>query len=358
MRPLTAFGAKARARWRRARRIATGHRRVFLGPAPIERNILLVSMSVAEISVIIPVYNEPRLARCLDGLFHQTLPRQRYEVLVVDNGSMEDPTSEIRQKHPWALLMRSDRNLGFTGGNNWGIRVALERNAKYLLLLNNDATISPGAVTELVRACQGSANTSVAGPKIKFHDRPDRIQSAGFVVRDGWAFRLRLRCSRIDSRGAGELDDGQFDKPGEVDGVSGCAMFLPRDVVESIGLLEERLFVYWEDAEYCLRARQAGFRCLYVPKAVVWHKGSMSTGPELWRTGEMNQFQLYMSTRNRHLVMRRYCGLGRFLYQWGLLTLRTGLNYLKSPRSLGQASPWFWGSIDGLMGRTPQRFSR
>ncbi len=280
------------------------------------------------------------------------------EVLVIDNGSRDNPKDVIRHRHPWVHFVRSDRNLGFAGGNNRGIEIALERKAEYVLLLNNDATIASNAVAELVRACQSSHETGVVGPKVMSHVQPGCIQSAGFAIRDGRAFWLKLRGSQIEMRGLGELDEGQFDKVTEVDAVSGCAMLLRSEVVERIGPLEERLFAYWEDVEFCLRARQAGFQCLYVPTAIIWHRGWMSSGPEFWRTGELNPFQLYLATRNRHLVLKRYFGWRRFVYQWVLLTLRTGLSYLRSPDSLRKATPWLLGSIDGLIGRTPQRFLR
>lgn len=291
---------------------------------------------------------------CLDSLRVVKYPNMA--VLVIENGSTENPARVIRHRHPWIHLARSERNLGFTGGNNWGMRIALEQGAEYILLLNNDTTIASDAIMQMVQACRSRSKVGVAGPKIMYHNQPNRIQSAGCVIRDGQAFRLKLRDARVELRGLGELDEGQFDETTDVDTVSGCAMFIPREVVERIGFLEERLFVYWEDVEYSLRARQAGLRCLYVPTATVWHKGSMSTGHEFWSTGELNPFQLYLGTRNRHLVIKRYWGWRRFLYQWVLLTLRTGLSYLKRPQTLARATPWLWGSIDGLVGRAPHRF--
>lgn len=202
--------------------------------------------------------------QCLQSLVHLSYPTR---VIVVDNGSSE--RLGVTFNSVPAELIVLERNLGFGAACNIAISRALEdQSCKYIFLLNNDTVVHPDAVAELVKAAESNPQAGVFGPKIYYSDRPHVIWYAGA--------RQRWGVLAATDTGRGQVDNGQFDTRGSVDFVFGAAMFVRRTVFEKIGLFDESFFLYLEDLDFCLRARNAGFSLLFVPKALVWHKGSAS----------------------------------------------------------------------------------
>jgi hypothetical protein len=188
---------------------------------------------------------------------------------VVDNASSDNSEKFLRQNLKSVEIIQSGTNLGFAGGNNIGVRNALESGAKYVWLLNNDAVVDPQALTTLVEAMENNADIAIAGSKIFYHAEPLKIWSAGGMWEKG---RLHLRM-----RGANQVDQGQFEDLCEIDSVSGCSMLVRSAIIEKIDLMNEEYFLYWEDSEWCARARSRGYKVLFVPSSKVWHKVSAST---------------------------------------------------------------------------------
>ena len=230
--------------------------------------------------------------RCLASLRGSSYPN--VHVVVVDNGSTDGSPEHLVPllQAPWGELVRADRNLGFTGGANLGLRLALERGADYALLLNNDATVAPACLTALVEAAERRPDVGFIGPKIVWAQEPTRIWSAGMSV--AW-HRATIEAHQ------NAPDDGRFDGCRVVQGLSGCALLVKRAVLERAGLLDERYFAYYEDLDWCLRARQAGFRCLYVGAARASHVGSATSN----RYTKRSQSALlnYYAARNLLLFM-------------------------------------------------------
>lgn len=219
--------------------------------------------------VIILNWNgEEDTLQCLRSLQEMDYPR--YHALVVDNASEDGSPEAIRAAFPAVELLVNPRNLGFAAGNNEGIRHALQRGADYVFLLNNDTLVERTVLAELVRACQADPQVGLASPKVCYLDRPRVIYYAG--ARRGW---LPLLPRLI---GTGEEDHGQYPQVQEVDYVWGQAMFIRRGALERVGLLDPRFFMYYEDIDYCLRAKQAGYKIVCVPAAAVWHKVAAGTG--------------------------------------------------------------------------------
>lgn len=232
---------------------------------------------------------------CLRSL--RLLDHQDVRTIVVDNGSIDDSVATIREQFPEVTLIQTGANLGYAGGNNAGIRVALDDAAtRYLLLLNNDTHVHPRLVSEMVSIAEGSPGSEIYAPKIFYADRPDILWFAGgFWDAHGYDFF---------HRGDGVADHHQFDDAPDIDYASGCALFARREVVEHVGLLDERFFLMYEEADWCYRARKAGYRCRLAPRAMLWHKVSHSFG------GAQSPRIAYFSYRNRllwaekHLPMR------------------------------------------------------
>jgi GT2 family glycosyltransferase len=212
-------------------------------------------------------------------------------VIVVDNGSTDESAEVIGREHPQATLLTNGENLGYADGNNVGIKWALNGGANYVMLLNNDTIIAPDAVDLLVEAVEADPEVGVAGPTVYYHEDPERIWSAGGVV--NW------QRGSTHMVGLDQVDQGQFGgAPRRVDFVTGCAMLVDRATLERAGLLDGRFFMYYEEAEWCLRASKAGAGIVHVPRAKVWHKISAQ------RQAASPRVHYYMS-RNRLLFLRR-----------------------------------------------------
>ena len=215
------------------------------------------------------------------------------ETVCVDNGSDDGSPDAVAARFPHVELIRTGVNLGFSGGNNVGIRRALARGADWVLLLNNDAVADPGLPAALAAAAAERPDAGVLACKVFFADPPDVLMYAGGRV------NLRLGYwGRQD--GFGQRDDGRFDTLRDVDRATGAAMAVSRAAIERAGLLDESLFAYAEDTEWCLRIREAGFGVVFVPDAKVWHVGSASTG------GMRSPTSIYYDTRNMIAVAERH----------------------------------------------------
>jgi len=222
------------------------------------------------------------------------------ETICVDNGSSDGTGNAVQERFPAVELLRSEENLGYAGGNNLGIRRALERRADWILLLNNDTVAGAGIAGALEAAAREGPGAGVLACKVLFAEAPDRLMYAGgrFDTLLGYSGRLE---------GHGQPDDGRFDSLREVDRATGEAMAVSRAAIERAGFLDESLFAYVEDVEWCLRIRAAGFAVLFVPEARVWHRGSASTG------GARSTTKLYYSARNTLAVAERHRPLPRGL---------------------------------------------
>lgn len=218
-----------------------------------------------EVSVVIPTWNgREHLDICLASLLRQTAPR--FEIIVVDNGSTDGTADWIQSAYGGAVsVIALERNLGFGTAVNAGIRAARGR---YLFVLNNDTEVQAGCLAALVREADRYPNAGSLACRILCFDQRDRLDNAGHCLFPDGMTRGRGRL---------EPDGPPFDQAGEVFGASGCAALLRRAMLADIGLFDEDFFAYCEDADLALRARLAGWRCRYVPDAVVYHKYSASS---------------------------------------------------------------------------------
>jgi GT2 family glycosyltransferase len=209
-------------------------------------------------SVIVLSWNgQADLPECLAALDAQEFAD--WEVLVVDNGSTDGSAELVREQYPHMRLIRNQDNLGFAAGNNRGLRVAT---GDVLVLLNQDTVVRPGWLQALVHAFEADPHCGVVGAKALYPD--GRIQHAGGYV------DARGEAAHYGYRGP---DSGQFDEQREVDFVTGAALAMSRAALVEIGGLDEGFqHAYYEDVDWCYRAREAGYRVLYAPKAVLVHK--------------------------------------------------------------------------------------
>jgi len=229
-----------------------------------------------------------------------TIPFDEYslEVIVVDNASRQDEAAIIEQRYPQVRVIRSKVNLGFAGGNNLGIRAA---HGKYLLFLNNDTLLQVRDEGQEVRGgrlllplterLESDERIGMVCPKIRFTWGNRPIQFAGYTPLSPVTLRNR-------SIGYGEEDRGQYDTPHPTPYAHGAAMMVRREAIEEAGLMPECYFLYYEELDWSLKMRRAGYTIWYEPACTVYHKESQSTGQD-------SPLRTYYLTRNRLLLARR-----------------------------------------------------
>ncbi|WP_298267865.1 glycosyltransferase family 2 protein [Geobacter sp.] len=251
-------------------------------------------MTTSVYIIVVNWNNWKDTVECVESCRRLAYPEVR--LLVVDNGSTDDSVEKLRRRFPDLELILTGMNLGFAGGNNVGIRYALEHGADYIWLLNNDAIVDPNALTALVCVAEENELVGMVGSKIPFFEKPHLLWYAGAVLDTEKPYRS-------GHRGLGEEDRGQYDVPEQTGYVTGCSLLVRRQVVEEIGLLDEGLFLYFEDSDWCARARRAGWKLFYAPQSVVLHKVSSSIG------GAGSPFMRYYLARNLlYFVAKNYPG--------------------------------------------------
>lgn len=237
------------------------------------------------------------------------------EVIVVDNASKADEATTIQQRYPQVRVIKSDKNLGFAGGNNLGIKAA---HGKYLFFLNNDTLLRPQTsdFRHLISRLGADEKIGAVCPKIRFSWGSNPIQFAGYTPLSPITMRNR-------AIGFGEEDNGQYDKAHPTPYAHGAAMMVKREVIEKAGLMPECYFLYYEELDWSMMIRRAGYEIWYEPTCTVYHKESQATG-------QNSPLRTYYITRNRLLFVKRNIqGLNRYLSYLYLATIVATKDILK-----------------------------
>lgn len=227
---------------------------------------------------------------CIESLLRNDY--KNFRVVVIDNHSEDESYEKLLE---WcrgrdrASVFQTKANLGFAGGNNVGIKYALENNAEYILLLNNDTVVTDNFLSSLTKTAK-EEDPGIMGGKILYHS-DDRIWYLGGKM--SW-----LRGGAYHP-GKGRTDRKIAKKPFEVDFITGCMMLIKRDVFEKIGFLDESYFLYNEDADYCMKAFKAGIKMSVNPNSVIYHKERSTDGG--WKP-----YHIYYLIRNKLIFMNRY----------------------------------------------------
>jgi hypothetical protein len=251
-----------------------------------------------KVDVIVLAWNRRQdTLDCLESLSRLTYPN--YRVIVVDNCSSDNTVELIAIQYPTVELIINNHNLGFSGGFNVGLRYALRRGTDFMLILNNDTISAPNLLDELIRHAEPQSVGMVA-PKIYYYDEPTRIWSVG-----GDCNPITLEMTH---RGNGQSDRGQWEHVIKRDFLVGCALLMKRSMLEEIGLFDTGFYpAYYEDADFCLRARRAGFQLLLAPQAKLWHKVAMASG------GIGSPQERYLMARQSVRYFRKYVRGWRWL---------------------------------------------
>ena len=231
--------------------------------------------SPPSIAIIVLTWNGRDLTLdCLRSLEGVTTPNLR--TILVDNASQDGTAEAVRRRyHDRVTVIENAENLGFAAGNNVGIQHALAVGADFILLLNNDTVVAENFVDHLLAPMLDAPAVGITAPKIYYAEPEKQIWFAGGEI--------SMWRGTAKHTGIREMDRGQYDTAHDIDYATGCAFLARRAVFEKIGDLDPGYRAYFEDADFCMRARDAGFRIRYVPAAHVWHRISASTGGQLSR---------------------------------------------------------------------------
>jgi len=232
---------------------------------------------------------------CLKSLRNITYPNK--EVIVVDNASKDGSGEILKKEFPEVTHILSPDNLGFSGGNNIGINHARKNGCEHLLLLNNDTIVTPSFLEPLVERLLAEKNVAAVSGKIYYY--PPAMRGKNKII--WYAGVFQKWHTGYHHTGVQEEDKGQFDVAKKVIYASGCLMLMNGEVVKRIGGLSEEYFIYWEESDWCLRAKELGYECWYEPRSVIDH--NFKSAP--FGRGE-TPFYMYMQMRNSFVFAARH----------------------------------------------------
>jgi GT2 family glycosyltransferase len=293
------------------------------------------------VSVVTVNYNQSAVTcEFLESFEKITYPNT--EIFVVDNASPNDNPDIIKEKFPYVNLIKTEKNLGFAGGNNVAIPFC---KGKYVLFINNDTEVEKGFLEPLVEVLENDPEIGMVSPKIHYFHTPNTIQFAGFTP----IHPITIRNFAI---GFGEKDNGQYDVTCETGSIFGAAMLVPMRVIEEVGMMTEVFFLYYEEHDWAEHIKKAGYKIYYQGKSLVYHKESISTVKD-------SPFQIFYLHRGRILYARRNNkGITKFLslaYLYLISAPKISLEFLLKKRpdlmfAYWRAIFWNWTHHKGIYG--------
>jgi len=271
---------------------------------------------------------------CLESL--KKITYKNYKIILVDNNSKDNQAEKLKKQFPYIKLVKNSENTGFCIANNQGMELALKDKADYALLLNNDTTVAPDFLDILIDYSEKHQNIGITSPKILWYN-------SNLILSMGGNISYLLPKRTLIGKGKKST---MFKKNIEPDFVSGCALLIKSEVIEKIGMLDPVFFAYYEDVDISYRARRAGYKIVVLPKSVIWHKKSASTG--YVGANIISDFQMYQSARNAIIFMKKnLSNSDKVLFFIDTLTLKF-IYVLINCRNKKNIYKFFLGVKDGL----------
>ncbi len=270
------------------------------------------------VSIITVNFNQPEVTEALLNSIALTNSYPNIEIIVVDNGSKINHIPEWETKYTKAKFIRSEKNLGFAGGNNLGIHCA---KGEYIFFVNNDTEFTNGLVQKLVDVLDALPNVGIVSPKIRYFSHPNILQYMGYT-------EMNYYTASNHCVGQFEVDNGQYDHlTGETGYAHGAAMMIRKECIEKAGIMPENFFLYYEELDWCDSIKRAGYKAWLVADALIYHKDSISVG-------KGSALKEFFMNRNRILFIRRNATLIQQLVFYGyflcLVTPRNIIKYIKA----------------------------
>lgn len=226
--------------------------------------------------------------KCIRNL--QCISYKDYEIIIVDNASKDSSVERIKKEFPLLKLLVSSENLGYAYGNNMGIKYALEKGADYICILNNDVVVEEKFLEPLIDILKSDATIGMVGPAICQYNARDTIQSMGAGI--------NLLTGLAQAKHKNKAFSSMAGRDIEVDYLGGACFVVKREVIEKIGFIPENYFLFFEETEFCLKAKRKGFMLICTGKSRVYHKGSLTIS-------KFKGLSYYFLCRNRVVFMRR-----------------------------------------------------
>lgn len=277
---------------------------------------------------------------CIDSLKKSGMPI--YKILVLDQAS-EDGSGEkllrLYKDDSQVQIILNDKNYGFSGGMNIGIQNALDQDAEYVFILNNDTIVDEDCLLHLYNVIVGDTSVAVAGPAIMYHSNPEKLWQAG-----GYFSKLKMGVSVPDKgKNYSEINQNTC----EVSFLTGCALLVPRKTFQIVGFFDSSLFFYGDDVDYGLRIKKSGLKMLFVPTAKVWHKIDDIT------VDRTTPYVLYHLARSTVIALRKnFSGIEKFYGIFLQFTLYTSFRIwqtIKGRKGLNSITSWMRGLFDGIL---------
>ena len=264
----------------------------------VEQSNSYISLSIApNVSIIILNWNgKEDTIECLNSLVHVDYPN--YNIILVDNASTDGLIEIVQAQFPQVILLRNQENSGFAEGNNIGIRYALSQQADYVLLLNNDTIIEPSFLKKLVNLGEEYSEVGMLSPLIYWYDSPETLwfYHGDINWKNGYASHKKNDMRQRIKNPAPYDADSMY--------LSGCALLIKTSVIKAIGELDKRFFCYYEDVDWCVRCKKAGWELAVVPSSAIKHKVSSSSTPA---------YGTFLSYRNIILFLWKHSTIPQFL---------------------------------------------
>ena len=266
----------------------------------------MVSKTPSSVAVILVNWNGYDLTkRCLQSL--EKVSYTNHSVIIVDNASEDDSYEKLKNEFKAPLFLRNEENLGFTGGNNIGISYALEKGFDYILLLNNDTVVTPDFIEQLLIITWKNPNVGMVQPLILTMDSIDKIWSAGGKLI--WSLGIAKTLGDHALLADYPLRDR------EIDWATGCCILIPKKVILQVGSLENSFFAYFEDVDWSIRIRQAGYPIYLASKSIIYHEGSASS-KKTYDEGMLSPKVFYLHARNQFFLLRRHSRFPEAFLSW------------------------------------------
>ncbi len=271
---------------------------------------------------------------CLYSL--QRLGYENYKIVVVDNGSEKDESTYISKNFKSVSVIENKKNLGYCKANNQGIKLAMEENADYVLLLNNDTVVKASFLNVLIEYAEIHSNVGILNPKILYY-KSDKIHSMGGKI----LYPLGL----FKNIGKGKNSEN-YTSPLEPEFASGCAMLIRTEVIKKVGMLDPTYFAYCEDVDFSLRTKRRGYGIRVVPNSIIYHKKSATAGTI--GSDQISNLQAYLKARNGIIfAAKRLTGLKLLEYMFGQFTFRLIYHLINIENSKG-IKMYLSGVLDGI----------
>jgi hypothetical protein len=266
------------------------------------------------ICVILNTNRKDDTLECIESLSSCSYSNKK--IIVLDNHSTDGSVVAIREAYPDVQIIELVENLGYAGNNNVGIAAALDQEADWVFVLNEDIILDGKCIEKLVNVGESDPQIGIVGPLVYHHNEPNVIQSAGGILGKYWE-SIHL--------GKNELDRGQFTTPRSVEWISGCAILVRRTAIDQAGMLDKDYFIYWEETEWCIRIGRVGWKIVHVPEAKIWHKG-------VQREYQPKPSFTYYGTRNHLLTLAKHkAPLNVWVFSW-IQILRTLASWSIKPK--------------------------